>query len=492
MKCIAVINQKGGVGKTTTAANLGVALARRRKRVLLIDLDPQAHLTIHLGTDPDSPHPNSYTLLTDQQPLCDVWRAVEERLWMIPSHLDLAAAETELASVIGRETLLKDALDELGDHFDYVLIDCPPSLGVLTLNGLCAANEVLIPMQAHFLALQGVSKLLQTIEVVHRRINPGIRVRGVLLCMYEASTRLGTEVAQDLSSFFAESREGQTPWSTASLLETVIRRNIKLAECPSHGLSVFDYAPRSHGALDYASLADELLAIYDDRETADEAVSLFQEAATVGEATREVEAPSHTSVVAENRMPALASDNGEGDALAAPMPRSSDGTVPEEAKPSVGLAAEFSDDAVASPRSGGEGGKPHCGGRQTVPQKPRGLKTVFDEQIPAMGGRPTVPSQPFAPIGSPVTQGSAEVRQSVDRPRVKPVEEPFQQQGFLHETNAAKSTTAKPVIEAVEEPQVARPFAPLVPESADDEPPTPSGVDDRENEPHVSPPGTAK
>ncbi len=489
MKCIAVINQKGGVGKTTTAANLGVALARRQKRVLLIDLDPQAHLTIHLGTDPDSPHPNSYTLLTDQQRLCDVWRAVEERLWMVPSHLDLAAAETELASVIGRETLLKDALDELGDHFDYVIIDCPPSLGILTLNGLCAANEVLIPMQAHFLALQGVSKLLQTIEVVHRRINPDIRVRGVLLCMYEASTRLGTEVAQDLSSFFAESREGETPWSTASLLHTVIRRNIKLAECPSHGLSVFDYAPRSHGALDYGSLADELLTIYDDGEIADQAVPLLPDPAAVDETTHDVEVPSDRSLVAEDRSSALTSGNGEGDASAGTMPHSSDETVPEQAKPSVALAAEVSDNVVASPASDGGGGKPHCGGRQTVPKKPRGLKTVFGERIPAMGGRPTVPSRPFAPIGSPVTQGSAKVRQSVDHPRAKPVKPPFQQQGFLRDKNAAESAVPNPVIEPVEEPQVARPFAPLVPESAPGELPK---ADVHKNEPHVSPPGTAK
>lgn len=471
MKCIAVINQKGGVGKTTTAANLGVALARRHKRVLLIDLDPQAHLTIHLGTDPDSPHPNCYTLLTHQQRLCDVWRTVEERLWMIPSHLDLAAAETELASVIGRETLLKDALDELGDKFDYVLIDCPPSLGVMTLNGLCAADEVLIPMQAHFLALQGVSKLLQTIELVHRRINPGIRVRGVLLCMYEASTRLGTEVAQDLSSFFAESREGQTPWSNAELLRTVIRRNIKLAECPSHGLSVFDYAPRSHGAVDYASLAAELLAIYDDRELADQAAPLLKGQARLDEAAGEVESPSQASLVGKDSMPAPASGNGEGDALAATIPHASDETVLGQGEPSVARVAEVSDDVVASSRSGGTGATAHGGGRHTVPPKLRGLKTVFDEQIPAMARRRAGPSRPFAPIGSPVTQGPSRVRRSIDR---SPVQPPFHQQGLSHGKNAAKSEGGQPVIETGEELGVARPFAPLVPEPGADESPTTS------------------
>ena len=154
MKCITVMNQKGGVGKTTTAANLGVALARRGRRMLLVDLDPQAHLTIHLGVDPDAGHPNTCALLTRQQPICEVRTAVEDRLWLVGSHLDLAAAESELVSFIGRETLLQDALADDDGRYDYVIIDCPPSLGVLTLNGLCAADDVLIPMQAHFLALQ--------------------------------------------------------------------------------------------------------------------------------------------------------------------------------------------------------------------------------------------------------------------------------------------------------------------------------------------------
>lgn len=275
MKCIAVINQKGGVGKTTTVANLGVAMARRGHDVLLIDLDPQAHLTLHLGAEPDDNRPGSYDLLTRGKPLSQVQHTIEDRLRLVPGHLDLAASEIELVSVIGRETILRDALAAEAGGYDYVLIDCPPSLGILTLNGLCAAHDVLIPMQAHFLALQGVSKLLETVQLVHSRINPQIRVAGVLLCMYDSTTRLGGEVVEDLNEFFVQARHGDTPWCNASLLRTVIRRNIKLAESPSHGLSVFDYAPRSHGAVDYWDLAGEIFALHggapDSADPADEA-----------------------------------------------------------------------------------------------------------------------------------------------------------------------------------------------------------------------------
>lgn len=262
MKRVAVINQKGGVGKTTTAVNLAVALSRRGRRVLMIDLDPQAHMTAHMGIDPDAQTTNVYTLLTRGHALADVRLRIDDRLHLLPSHLDLASAESELVSVIGRETILRDALLADGHPYDDVIIDCPPSLGILTLDGLCAANLVLIPMQAHFLALQGVSKLLQTVSLVQARINPELRVCGVLMCMHDTGTRLANEVVEDLKSFFNERREERTPWSDARVFDTVIRRNIKLAESPSHGLSVFDYAPKSHGAEDYARLSEELLRSY--------------------------------------------------------------------------------------------------------------------------------------------------------------------------------------------------------------------------------------
>jgi len=258
----AIINQKGGVGKTTTVANLGVALSRQNKKVLLIDLDPQAHLTLHLGIDPNNTTPNTYTLLTKSLTIAQVRKQLGENLWIVPSHIDLATAETELVSVIGRETILRDALEDDSSNYHYVLIDCPPSLGLLTLNGLCAVREIIIPMQAHFLALQGVGKLLETVKLVHQRINSQLMVRGVLLCLHDASTRLSCEVEQDLKSFFDQDREANLPWSLAQVFQTTIRRNIKLAECPSYGLSVFDYAPKSNGAADHQSLCRELLDIH--------------------------------------------------------------------------------------------------------------------------------------------------------------------------------------------------------------------------------------
>ncbi len=261
MRRIAIINQKGGVGKTTSCCNLGAAIAGAGKSTLLIDLDPQAHLTMHLGVEPDADRSSVYDLLTDNAPIGDVLVEVSQNLHLLPSHIDLAAAEMELVSVMGREVILRDALLQLDSDYDFVMIDCPPSLGVLTLNGLAAVREVIIPLQPHFLALQGVGKLLETIKLVRSRINPDLVMSGVILCMYDAGTRLASEVAADLGEFLEASRDAGEPWSQASIFNTIIRRNIKLAECPSHGLSIFDYAARSNGAIDYADLAAEVLGV---------------------------------------------------------------------------------------------------------------------------------------------------------------------------------------------------------------------------------------
>ncbi len=260
MRSIAVMNQKGGVGKTTTVVNLGAALAEAGERVCLIDLDPQAHATLHLGLDPRPEQPSIYDVLTGNVPLSDVRRAVAENLWVVGSSLDLAGAEIELSGMVGREVILRDKLAAERSEFDYLLVDCPPSLGILTLNALAAVTEVFIPLQPHFLALHGLGKLLETIELVAARINSSLQVSGVLLCIYDANTRLAAEVSQDLTDFFGSARDQNVPWSAVRIFETRIRRNIRLAEAPSFGQSIFQYAASSNGAEDYRRMAEELLA----------------------------------------------------------------------------------------------------------------------------------------------------------------------------------------------------------------------------------------
>jgi len=259
MRTIAVINQKGGVGKTTTVTNLGAALAEAGQRVLLIDLDPQTHLTLSLNVEPDADRPSIYDVLTGGEAVKKVVFEARKRTWLIRSHIDLAAAELELVSVVGREMLLRDALEQMKRTYDFVLIDCPPSLGLLTINALTAAEEVFVPMQPHFLALQGMGKLFETVALVRDRLNPTLSVSGILLCLYEAGTRLAAEVVEDMRQFLDRARGTGVPWADARIFDTVIRRNIKLAECPSHGLTIFDYEPRSNGARDYARLAREVL-----------------------------------------------------------------------------------------------------------------------------------------------------------------------------------------------------------------------------------------
>jgi chromosome partitioning protein len=259
MRKIAVINQKGGVGKTTTTVNLGSALARAGKPVVLIDLDPQAHLTLHYGLEPRADIPNIYQVLAGTASLEEVVKSPGENIQIAPSNIDLAAAEVELASVVGREVILRDAIDEYTKPYDFILMDCPPSLGILTINALCAATEVFITLQPHFLALQGMGKLLETINIVAKRINRNLKVSGVILCMYETGTKLANEVVADMEHFFTEAHGHASPWAHTTIFTTRIRRNIKLAEAPSFGQEIFTYAPASNGAEDYAALAREVL-----------------------------------------------------------------------------------------------------------------------------------------------------------------------------------------------------------------------------------------
>jgi len=296
VRSIAIINQKGGVGKTTTVANLGAAVATLGKRVCLVDLDPQAHLTLHFGVEPSKSQLSIYESLTVDAPLASAAVQLRDGLALIPSSIDLAAAEVELAARVGREQILSDRIAAADLPHDLLMIDCPPSLGLLTLNALAAAEEVYIPLQPHFLALQGLGKLLETVALVQRRINPSLRVSGVMLCLYDMNTRLASEVMADLESFVASARSGNTPWAGMQIFRTVIRRNVKLAECPSYGMTIFDYAPNSHGAEDYRALAEEFLERLDGPPAADatggEATPLREARASETAGDRSVTAPA--------------------------------------------------------------------------------------------------------------------------------------------------------------------------------------------------------
>ena len=262
MRKIVVMNQKGGVGKTTTSVNLAAGLAAAGKRVLVLDLDPQGHASLHLGLEQAANTPTLYDVFAGVRSLVHVRRLVAPNLWVVPSNLDLAAAEVELADTPNRELILRAALEQFAatERFDYVIMDCPPSLGVLTINALSAAEEVFIPLQPHFLALHGLSKLLETTALVTRRLNRKLRVTGIVLCLYETGTRLANDIAGDLREFLSQS-DAESPWSQARIFDSHVRRNIKLAEAPSFGKSIFEYAPKSPGAQDYAGIVQEVLAM---------------------------------------------------------------------------------------------------------------------------------------------------------------------------------------------------------------------------------------
>jgi chromosome partitioning protein len=258
MRRIAVLNQKGGVGKTTTVVNIAAALANAGLRVLVIDLDPQGHLTTHLGVNPDQIQGGAYKVLTQSASVEAEMLLVRLNLWLLPSNINLVGAETELVSIVGREIILREALASLDDKLDYCIIDCAPSLGLLTLNALAATNEILISLQPHFLALQGLGKLLQTVSLVNKRINPDLKVKWVLLCMFETRASLPNEVKADIESFLANARNTDCAWSQAQILPVYVRRNITLAEAPSYGKTIFEYDPSCHGAADYLSVTQHI------------------------------------------------------------------------------------------------------------------------------------------------------------------------------------------------------------------------------------------
>lgn len=249
-RIISVANQKGGVGKTTTTVNLGACLAYFGKKILLVDIDAQGNATSGLGVRKSDVEKDIYDILVNETLVKDVvLPSSRENLWVVPATIQLAGAEIELTSQMARESRLKQALEKVKDDYDYILIDCPPSLGHLTINAFTASDSILIPVQCEYYALEGLSQLLNTVRLVQKHFNPDLKIEGVLLTMLDARTNLGYEVVDEVKKYFRE-----------RVYKTIIPRNIRLSEAPSHGLSIIDYDARSRGAEVYLELAKEVLA----------------------------------------------------------------------------------------------------------------------------------------------------------------------------------------------------------------------------------------
>jgi len=250
MRFIAITNQKGGSGKTTTAVNLGACLAHLGQRVLLVDIDPQAHATIHLGFKPSDFGSSIYDVLVNSRPVSIIISDTQvEGLDILPSHINLSAAEIELVNIVGRESVLKDSLARVKRKYDYILIDCPPSLGLLTLNALNAAQEVFVPTETEFFALEGMSKLMRTIEIITQRLNKKLEITWVILTKFDSRKNICRDVAEKVEDYFK-----------GKVFDTKIRDNVKLAEAPSYGQPITLYAPNSHGSQDYRRLAIEVMS----------------------------------------------------------------------------------------------------------------------------------------------------------------------------------------------------------------------------------------
>lgn len=248
-RVIAVINQKGGSGKTTTTVNLGAYLGEFGKRTLIIDLDPQANTTIHFGFKPHEINKSVYDTMMDDSPFSKTIKSTEiNNLFIAPANINLSGVEIELSGIVGREMVLKDAIAEILKNFDFILIDCPPSLSLLTINALTVAEEIIIPVQTEFFALEGMGKLFNTVEIVKKRLNRNLKISGILPTMFDVRTNLSREVIEKIHEYFKD-----------EVYKTKIRKNIKLAEASSHGKPIMLYDPSSAGAEDYESFSKEVL-----------------------------------------------------------------------------------------------------------------------------------------------------------------------------------------------------------------------------------------
>lgn len=249
-KAIAIFNQKGGVGKTTTNINLAACLALKGKRVLILDIDPQGNTTSGIGIRKKGLEKTTYEVLIDEKMKVEeaILPTIVKNLDIVPASVQLAGAEIELVKLEGREKRLKRALDSVRDRYDYIFIDCPPSLGLLTINSLTAVDSVLIPIQCEFYALEGVSQLVSTIDLVRKSLNPKLEIQGVILSMFDGRTNLSIQVVNEVKKYFK-----------SKVYSTVIPRNIRLAEAPSFGLPITEYDPKSKGALAYLEFAEEFL-----------------------------------------------------------------------------------------------------------------------------------------------------------------------------------------------------------------------------------------
>ena len=258
-RIIALANQKGGVGKTTTAVNLSAALAERGRKVLLVDMDPQGNSTSGLGIEKNLQRTVYDLLVNDATARECVSHGIYKALDVIPSTVDLAGAEIEMLDLEKHEFILKKKLRNLAGSYDYVIIDCPPSLNLLTVNALTTAGSVLVPIQCEFYAMEGLTQLMHTIRLVQKKLNPGLKLEGVLFTMYDSRTNLSRQVVESVRQYF----DGKT-------YETLIPRNVRLAEAPSHGMSIFEYDPRSVGADAYRSLAEEVETFHVEQQEKDE------------------------------------------------------------------------------------------------------------------------------------------------------------------------------------------------------------------------------